>query len=122
MPYTIHNVIATTAKVDAWYNATVKRMKYCNAVIMKMASMDAVKKFQNGELDFVYIDANHDYEYAIQDITEWSKKVRVGGMVSGHDYDPTWGVKKAVDEYVTENNIECFYSDDWSPSFWWVKK
>ena len=48
--------------------------------------MEAVKQFKDGSLDFVYIDGNHTFEYVINDIAEWSKKVRKGGIISGHDY------------------------------------
>ena len=48
--------------------------------------MEAINDFKDGSLDFVYIDANHLLRYVIEDICEWSKKVRRGGIVSGHDY------------------------------------
>ena len=48
--------------------------------------MDAVKTFEDGSLDFVFIDGNHAFEYVTEDIAEWSKKVRKGGIISGHDY------------------------------------
>jgi hypothetical protein len=61
-------------------------LKQYNSNIIKKFSMDAVKDFKDESLDFVYIDANHDLQNVINDITEWSKKVRKGGIVSGHDY------------------------------------
>ncbi|MBT5491708.1 class I SAM-dependent methyltransferase, partial [bacterium] len=39
-------------------------------------------------LDFIYIDANHTYESAKEDIQLWYPKIKVGGMISGHDYIP----------------------------------
>ncbi|GAF91208.1 unnamed protein product, partial [marine sediment metagenome] len=36
-------------------------------------------------LDFVYIDGNHSYEFVKQDIMCWFPKVRVGGVLGGHD-------------------------------------
>ena len=48
--------------------------------------MDAVKDFPDRSLDFVYIDANHDVRHVIEDIEEWSKKIKKGGIISGHDY------------------------------------
>jgi len=107
---------------DSNFKRSIRNLRGYNVVFMKQTSMDAVKTFPNESLDFVYIDANHDYEHAMQDITEWEKKVRVGGIISGHDYDPDWGVKKAVDTYVMEHKINnCFYTVCHSPSFWWVK-
>lgn len=69
------------------YNAAVKRLTpYENYTFVKKLSMDAVKDFEDDSLDFVYIDANHEYLHVVQDIFEWSKKVKKGGVISGHDY------------------------------------
>lgn len=48
--------------------------------------MEAVKQFEDESLDFVYIDADHSFITSANDVYEWSKKVRKGGIVSGHDY------------------------------------
>ena len=55
----------------------------------------------------MFIDAAHDYENVKLDIQHWLPKVRVGGIIAGHDYDPRWeGVIKAVDESFSGKNIE----------------
>ena len=41
---------------------------------------------EDNSLDFVYIDANHDFLNVTVDIHYWLKKVRPGGIISGHDY------------------------------------
>jgi predicted O-methyltransferase YrrM len=63
-----------------------ERLKSYNVHFMKMFSMAAIRKFKDESLDFVYIDANHDVPWVMDDIVEWSKKVRPGGIVAGHDY------------------------------------
>ena len=73
------------------------------AVALRMSSEEAAQQVPDESLDFVFIDANHAYEYVKQDIELWMPKLRPGGLVSGHDYEndttkPSWGVKKAVDE------------------------
>ena len=73
-------------KLDRFYNATLEKMKPYNYQLIKKFSMDAVKDFEDESLDFVYIDGNHDFQYATNDIVEWGKKVRKGGIISGHDY------------------------------------
>lgn len=60
--------------------------KYPNSEIVRKKSMDAVKDFADESLDFVFIDADHWFQQVTNDIAEWSKKVRVGGIVAGHDY------------------------------------
>lgn len=63
-----------------------------------MDSVAAADLFLDGSLFAVYIDAKHDYESAKKDILAWLPKVASGGYISGHDYVPEWGVKRAVDE------------------------
>lgn len=75
-------------KLDRFFQITKQRLERFapRAVFMRKFSMDAVKDFQDNSLDFVYIDANHDFINVAQDVYYWSKKVRIGGIVAGHDY------------------------------------
>ncbi len=72
---------------DQIYRKTKERLgKYPNCTIVRKTSMDAAAGFADRSLDFVYIDGNHQFKYVAGDICEWSKKVKVGGIISGHDY------------------------------------
>jgi len=73
-------------KLDAFMKTTIERLKPYNAMVIKGFSMDVVKDYQDNSLDFVYIDGNHEYRQTVDDVAEWHKKVRIGGIVSGHDY------------------------------------
>lgn len=73
-------------KLDGFLEITKKRLAPYRATVIKGFSMDVVKQFKDESLDFVYIDGNHEYRATVDDIAEWQKKVRVGGIVSGHDY------------------------------------
>ena len=67
---------------------------------MRMTSLEASRHFKDESLDFVFIDASHDYENVKQDILHWYPKVKHGGCIGGHDYHPDWpDVVKAVDEF-----------------------
>jgi hypothetical protein len=60
-------------------------------------SVDASSLYDDKSLDFVFIDAEHKYEYVIKDIESWLPKVKPGGIISGHDYG--WdGVTRAINE------------------------
>jgi len=62
-------------------------------------SCNAAKQFEDGSLDFVFIDASHSYENVRKDIIAWLPKVKVGGILAGHDYGNGYeGVIQAVDE------------------------
>jgi len=76
---------------------------------MRMTSIDASEYVDDGSLDFVFIDASHDYDNVIADIRAWYPKVKEGGVIAGHDY-PDWpGVKKAVEEYFGKKDIVAKY-------------
>lgn len=57
-----------------------------NYHFVRKTSMEALQDFEDGSLDFVYIDGDHCFESVVNDIAKWSKKIRKGGIISGHDY------------------------------------
>lgn len=68
-----------------------------NVRIVKGESTEIATWFEDKSLDFVYIDACHNYENVREDIIAWYPKVKPGGVLGGHDYD--WdGVQRAVDK------------------------
>ncbi len=73
-------------KYNRRYQETMERLKPFTATVIRKTSMDALADFADESLDFVYIDANHDFPNFIFDLHNWIKKVRPGGIVSGHDY------------------------------------
>jgi hypothetical protein len=101
----------------------IERLKPYDCTVIRKRSMQAVTDFEDESLDFVYIDGDHNYRFVVEDIREWSKKVKKGGVISGHDYactDPVINaldkryrkheqVGLAVDEYIEANGIENFW-------------
>ncbi len=72
---------------DSQYmHAKNRLIAYPGCTIIKKASMDAVSDFEDESLDFVYIDGNHEFKFVAEDISEWTRKVRKGGVIAGHDY------------------------------------
>lgn len=53
--------------------------------VKKAYSLDAYKGFKNNMLDFVYLDGNHKYPYVYKDLLYWTTKVKIGGIIAGHD-------------------------------------
>ncbi|QYW08130.1 O-methyltransferase [Lokiarchaeota virus WyrdV1] len=72
--------------------------------IIRAFSINAVKEIVDNSLDFVYIDANHLYEFVYQDINLWYNKVKKGGIIAGHDIFGHIGVLKAVKRFCNEKN------------------
>jgi hypothetical protein len=109
---------------DEHFHQARKLLRHHNVTFMKCSSMDAIPEFEDGSLDFVYIDANHTFDYAVTDIIQWNRKVRSGGIVSGHDYfnRQEFGVITAVDAYVKEHRIDPWYlTKERVPSWFWIK-
>jgi predicted O-methyltransferase YrrM len=86
--------------VDSWQNyddfyirgmegakaEALQRLEGYNTHVMHMTSEEAMKQIPDESLDFVYIDGNHEWLYVAQDLYWWSKKVRTGGIIAGHDF------------------------------------
>ena len=96
------------------------------AVLMRMASVDAAKLIADCSLDFIFIDADHDYKSVKEDIDAWTPKVKYNGIIAGHDYDPTGGfdVWRVVDEYYGKGNFEVILDDAGGPNnhCWWLRR
>ncbi len=121
------------------YETAKKRLKPYNVELIREYSMDAVKHFPDGSLDFVYIDANHEFPWVVQDVFYWSKKIRRGGIVSGHDYyrsiakSSRCHVVAAIDGFTTAYKVYPWFLlgtkakvpgqiRDNSRSWFWVKE
>lgn len=53
----------------------------------RLASTDAVHLFEDDSIDFVYIDANHEFDDVVKDIKAWWPKIKLGGLLAGDDFD-----------------------------------
>jgi hypothetical protein len=74
-------------RLDFLYEHTKRVLApYPHGNVVRKNSMEALKDFEDESLDFVYIDGNHQLRYVTEDIVEWSKKVKRGGVICGHDY------------------------------------
>ena len=87
----------TTELAEKNFNKVLE--KYQCIEKCKNDSVSASREFIDGSFDFIYIDADHTYESVKSDIEAWLPKVRKGGIIAGHDYQPSWkGVIRAIDE------------------------
>lgn len=80
-----------TDRIDKYFLEAKERLRPYQVEFVQAFSMDAVSRFADNSLDFVYIDGAHDFKNVAMDVCEWSKKVRVGGIVFGHDYKRSKG-------------------------------
>lgn len=141
--YVEYNQPEQQEKIEAQYRKAVRRLKPYPCEIIREFSPQAAAHFADDSLDFVHIDGNHSFEFVIADIAAWSKKVRPGGLITGHDY---WSsvdraktfreegmkekdiikvcqVKEAVLGWTKANQIRPWFitTRDIGPSWLWVK-
>jgi SAM-dependent methyltransferase len=110
------------------YNLAVERSKKYGFKIIKAWSQDAVNSFEDESLDFVFIDGNHDFKHVVEDVDAWSKKVRKGGIVAGHDFFRNhykdFGVREALPAWCEYKEIPILFvvAKDKCPSWFYIKQ
>jgi hypothetical protein len=74
---------------------------------LRMPSARAAELFEDGSLDFVFIDGDHGYKAVCDDIRSWFPKVKRKGILAGHDYtNPDFpGVRRAADEMFAHQGL-----------------
>lgn len=116
------------------YNHTINLLSKFNesSVIIRKTSANAVLDFDDNSLDFVFLDANHTYDYVKKDLNNWYIKVKPGGMFCGHDYfngtivipdgalTHLFGVKRAVDEFVEEKSLKLLLIEEYESDPSWL--
>ena len=102
--HTTYDVI-TEEKLYDVFLSNIEPVKHIINPI-RMTSIEASKLYEDNSLDFVFIDASHEYEDVKEDILAWLPKVKIGGVLAGHDYNTFEGVNRAVDEIFNINNLE----------------
>ena len=123
------DILGGQDRYDANFEIAKERTAFFDCVLIKKWSMDAVKDFKDESLDFVYLDANHDFSHVAEDINAWEKKIRIGGIISGHDfarsnqYRLTIHVKDVVRAWVSAHQISPWFViiGDSSPNWMWVR-
>lgn len=79
---------------------------------IRMTSIEASKIYEDNSLDFVFIDASHEYKDVLDDITHWLPKVKSGGCIAGHDYE-YYEVNNAVNEFFKHKNFVILGNNCW---------
>ena len=118
------------AAYDELFKNTTAKLAPYGAHLIRKWSTEAYKDFPDNFFDFVYIDGNHEFEHVTEDIANWSKKLKKGGIISGHDYARIHSsnlklhCKDVVDGWTASHNIKPLFvfSKDSSPNWLWFKQ
>ena len=93
------------------YEQALANLQGYDYIIIKKFSVDALNDFEDNSLDFVYIDGNHTLPYITADIFGWERKVRRGGIISGHDYAIVKGIRERQEPKVYDGTHVKFAVD-----------
>jgi tRNA(Arg) A34 adenosine deaminase TadA len=128
----------------AMMHARLARVVYGASDPKTGACGSIVNLFAEESLDFIYIDANHKYEFVLQDLKLWFPKLRKGGIFAGHDflkmnwnddnnssknrsiyngntYIGEFGVNPAVEEFCNLLGYKNSVTDEWWGSWYFTK-
>ena len=74
-------------------------------------SNKVLKKIDMSKIDYVFLDGGHDYETVKNDLNNCVEVINNDGTILCDDYNLHYapGVKKAIDEYVRNNNFKYEY-------------
>ncbi len=124
-PYVIPNkedIFWTKKILNAKKNVQNKFRKDKRIRVIHKYSTDAVKDIEE-LVDFIYIDGNHEYLAVREDINNYWKILKKGGVLGGHDVHNAVrahnrGVMKAVFEFALLKKVEVIIEGE----DWWIKK
>ena len=121
---------------ELYYNETLTRLSRWQhkLKVLRGHSTAMSKHIPDGSVDWIYIDARHDYKGCMEDLRAYYPKLKNGGLMSGHDYmsaeevklitpDQDWSicydgtvepraVKGAVDDFLKLNGLNLILSSE----------
>lgn len=112
--------------------------------VLRMYTTEAAVHIPDESLDFIYVDARHDYCGVTEDLETYWPKLKAGGIFAGHDYytyaeqnatDPgqNWSVcgngtihagsvRGAVDEFAAQHNLPVLKTGEHAWYSWATRK
>lgn len=105
-------------KHQEWYKQAYDAFKDSKNITFILKKSTEASEIVPDNLDLVYIDAGHDEISVVKDIACWWPKIRIGGIICGHDFslDDCNGVHKAVFRFFKKEKVNNKSVD------WWVIK
>ena len=105
----LYRVAPTQSEQDKFYAETVIRLAKFGerSNIIREPSLVAVNRFADSSLDFVYVDASHEYQDVLNDMNAWCPKVKAGGILCGDDFTSAYpGVILAVKDFARLKGVD----------------
>jgi hypothetical protein len=105
--------------MDALYDEVLARFAAQRdtgtVAVHRAQSSEAVTSLPDAGLDWVYIHGNHQFEYVLADLEQYTPKIKSGGYITGDDFGK-WGwwdngVERAVDAFLELGHCELVAID-----------
>jgi len=105
------------SKTDPYSYESVKNLliKFKDNInIIKGNSNHILKEINTSKFDYVFLDGGHKYETVRDDLESLKNVIKNDGTILCDDYNLTYapGVKKAIDEYILNNNFKLRILND----------
>lgn len=71
--------------------------------ILQAASLEAVEEWEDGTIDFLFLDDFHEYPYVADELRAWLPKMKKNSIIGGHDYCSSEGIRRAVQEVLGDD-------------------
>ena len=121
-----------------YYAKTTLRLRSFGdrSIVWRMTSEQATIIIPDNTLDFCYIDADHSYDGVKNDLDIWLPKIKLNGIICGHDYIEDglhydkndgkligdFGVQKAVKEFAARDNWDVYVTESEDYPSWFAFK
>jgi len=96
-----------TTDQSGLYNEFIQNIEKVKSCIkpIRSSSFIASNQFKNESVDFIFVDGDHSYQAVFMDLNLWWPKLKVGGIMAGHDF---WApqIQKAVADFCEKNNLK----------------
>lgn len=108
----------------AAYNRFGGPVRPVESIILRASFEEAAALFPEGGLGFVYVDGYaHTGQEGGKTLEDWWPKIKPGGVMAGHDYDPLFQPTiDAVDAFVARHGLELHLTEEEKLRSWWVVK
>jgi predicted O-methyltransferase YrrM len=82
----LHKMKGNKNSYKEFMNNIIKLNVQDLVIPMVMTSKKAFESWDKGEIDLLWIDGNHEYEYVKYDVENWTKLLNENGILAMHDF------------------------------------
>jgi predicted O-methyltransferase YrrM len=76
-----------------------------NVTILRNSTLEVAAELKNESLDWVFVDANHEFDAVLDDGRAWYPKVKYGGYMIWHDWEIR-GTREAIELVVMDTDLQ----------------